>query len=233
MVRRRLIVGGGAAAIATTMAALAGRGILPAAASTVDAESTTADHARRLLGLVNVDQGLVNPAGLQSRFEQGCAAYAASPAPRDTEPTVATDLETWTRQRMVDLCGTDALTDAVTVPQTRTLLAFGVLACSQHQVGEPAPVSQGMPVPAVLEALEPDFFPVLLSQIEVKSNSSPDFANALQAGSAQLDQLVDGLADTESASTQARRLTNMQVAALIIIVVVNVALFCTDGWDDV
>jgi hypothetical protein len=48
-----------------------------------------------------------------------------------------------------------------------------------------------------------------------------------------LDQLVDGLADTESASTQARRLTNMQVAALIIIVVVNVALFCTDGWDDV
>jgi len=90
-----------------------------------------------------------------------------------------------------------------------------------------------MPVPAVLEALEPDFLPVLLGQIEVESISSPGFANALQDGSAQLDQLVDGLEDTESASTQARRLTNMQVAALIIIVVVNIALFCTDGWDDV
>lgn len=234
MDRRKLIVGGSAAAVAATLAVMAGKGIPLAAASTIDAEPTsTADHARRVLNLVDVDLGLVNPAGLQNQLEQGCAAYLASPAPRDTEPTVATDMEAWTAQRMVDLCGSDSFEAVTEIPQTRTLLAFGLLACSQHQEGEPPQTYRGMPVPAVLEALEADFFPVLLDQIGVKSNGSPSFANALQASSAELDRVVATLAEIQSASMQARSLSRTQVAALIFVVVANLALFCTDGWGDV
>jgi hypothetical protein len=234
MDRRKLIVGGSAAAVAAALAAMAGKGIPLAAASTIDVgPRSTADHARRVLGLVDVDRGLVNPAGLQSQFEQGCAAYLASPAPRDTEPTGANDMEAWTAQRMVDLCGTDAFEAATEIPQTRTLLAFGLLACSQRQEGEPPAIARGMPVPAVLEALEADFFPVLLDQIDAKSNGSPSFANALQASAGELDRLVATLTEIEPASMQARSLSRTQIAALIIIVVGNLALYCTDGWGDV
>jgi hypothetical protein len=232
MDRRRLIVGGSAAVAAAGLAALVGKGA-PAAASTVDAEATsTLDHARRILDLVDVDLGLVDPAGLQSQFEQGCAAYAASPAPRDEDPTVAT-MEAWIEQRMVDLCGTDSIEAATEIPQTRTLLAFGLLACSQHQVGESPQIFQGMPVPGVLEALEPDFLPALLDQIGVKSNGSPSFANALQASSVELDRFVATLPEAEPATMRARSVTRIQIAALIIIVVGNLALLCTNGWDDV
>jgi hypothetical protein len=232
MDRRRLIVGGSAAVAAAGLAALVGKGA-PAAASTVDAEATsTLDHARRILDLVDVDLGLVDPAGLQSQFEQGCAAYAASPAPRDEDPTVAT-MEAWIEQRMVDLCGTDAVENATGIPPTRTLLAFGLLACSQHQDGEPPQIFQGMPVPGVLEALEPDFLPVLLDQIDVKSNGSPSFATAIQASLVELDRFVATLPEAEPATMRARSLTRIQIAALIIIVVGNLALLCTNGWDDV
>jgi hypothetical protein len=43
---------------------------------------------------------------------------------------------------------------------------------------------------AVLASLEPDFFPVLLDQIGAKRDSTPPFARALRASSAELDQLV-------------------------------------------
>jgi hypothetical protein len=185
MDRRKVIVGGGAAALATTLAAA---GLRSAQASTIGAGPTpTADHARRVLGLVNVDLGVVNPTGLENQLAQSLAAYRAS-APRDPN---ANDLEAWTRQRMVNLCGTDSFQDAVTkIPQTRTLLAFSLVAYSQHQDIQPPKIARSMPVPATLARLEPDFLPELLSQINVKSKGSATFTTGLQTGTAELDRLV-------------------------------------------
>jgi hypothetical protein len=188
MDRRKLIVGGGAAAVAATLAAVAGRGI-PAGASTTDtAPTSTADHARRVLDLVDVELGLVNPNGLRGQCAQSLAASQASFAQREDDPVVTNNLDAWLRQRMVDLCGTDSYD--VAVPQTRTLLAFSFLAYSQNQDIPPPQVDPDMPVPTVLQALEPDFLPILLDQINAKSGTSPAFANALQASSAELDQIV-------------------------------------------
>lgn len=189
MDRRKLIVGGGAAAVAATLAAVAGRGN-PAGAATGTAPTSTAQHARRVLELVDVDLGLVDPTGLHSRYAQILGASLAAFAPRDDDTVVTSDLDVWLRQRMADLCGTDSYEDAISIPPTRTLLAFSFLAYSQHQ-DIPAPqVEPGLPVPSVLQALEPDFFPVLLGQIGDKRTTSPAFADALQATSALFDQIV-------------------------------------------
>jgi hypothetical protein len=189
MDRRRLLVSGGAAAVAATIVAVVGRGT-PALGD--GAPVSTADHARLVLDQVNLDLGLVNPTGLQGQFEQSFAASQTFFAQRDPDQPITNDLDGWLRQRMLDLCGTDSYAVAVTeVPETRTLLAFSFLACSQNQDGSlPTQIDPGMPVPSVAQNLEPDFFPVLLGQINDKSNASPDFADALQASSAALDQII-------------------------------------------
>jgi hypothetical protein len=188
MDRRKLIVGGGAAAVATVLAAVAGDGT-PAAASTV--EVSTADHARSVLEQVDVDVGLVNPAGLRSHFQQTystCQATFAQPDP-DSPPT--NDLDAWIRQRTFDLCGTDSYVVAVTeAPQARTLVAFSFLAYSQNQDISVPQIESNMPVPAMLRNLEPDFLPVLVGQINDKTNTSPEFAGALLASLAEVDQMI-------------------------------------------
>jgi hypothetical protein len=227
MDRRKVIVGGGATALAT---ALAAAGLRSAQASTTAAGPiSTTDHARQVLTMANADLGVVNPVGLQSQFQHACAAYAASPAPAPGAPAT---METWTQQRMANLCGTESFVAAATeVPETRTLLSFALLASSQHQKAALPQVNQGMSVPAVLKTLEPDFFPVLLNQTSAKSSGSPAFINALQAGSAQLDQIVTTFgAGNPTLTPQARRLTDLQIAALVIIAIVNLALLKTDGW---
>jgi hypothetical protein len=189
MDRRKLIVGGGAAALATTLASIAGTGT-PAAASTV--EVSTADHARSVLDQVNVDLGLVNPAGLRSQFQQSyttCQATFAQPDP-DSPPT--NDLDAWIRQRTLNLCGTDSYVVAVTeTPEARALVAFSFLAYSQNQDISVPQIESGMPVPAMLQNLEPDFLPVLVGQINDKSSTSPEFAGALQASLAEVDRMIE------------------------------------------
>lgn len=186
MDRRKLIVGG-SAAVATTLVAAVG-GNLPAAASIIGVGSTTTnDHVLRVLNLVDVGRGLVNPAGIQRQFEQGYADCEAA-LPRDPE---ADDLDAWIRRRMVELCGTDSYAAAVTeIPQTRTLLAFNFLVYSQNQEVALPRLDPGMRVPAVLRTLEPDFLPVLLDRINEASNARRDFADCLQATSAELDRIV-------------------------------------------
>jgi hypothetical protein len=193
MDRRSFVVGGGAAVAATLGAAAVGQ--LPAAAAAVRADAapmSTGAHARLVLGLVDSDQGLVDPGGMQSRFAQNAAAYQSSMATQDPDgPSTATGLDAWAQQRMVNLCGTDNYVSAVTeVSQTRTLLAFGLLTCSQAQDVPMPQVTPGMPVPAGLDTLEPDFFPVLLNQIADKTNSSPSFANAMRTSMGAMDQMV-------------------------------------------
>jgi hypothetical protein len=184
MDRRSLVVAGGVAAIA----AVAGGTILPTAASALGAEPTsTADHARRVLELVNVDLGLVNPIGVRGKLVESLATYRAS-APRDPN---ANDLHAWVRQRIADLTGTDSFKAAVTeLPQTRTLLAFGFLSFTQHQDRRIPRITRSMPVPTVLAKLELDFFPELLSQINAKIGKSAPFANDLAASSSELDQFI-------------------------------------------
>lgn len=182
MNRRSLIVAGGAAALAATTTGPA----LPAAASTTGAGTATAAHARRVLGLVNADLGLANPIGLNRLLEASLADYVAS-APRDP---AAADLNAWLRRRLVSLAGTDSFLDAATkIPQTRELLAFGLLSYSQRQDGRQPKIARGMPVPAVLANLEPDFLPELLRQVEAKTRTSPPFVSGLQSGTDHLTQL--------------------------------------------
>jgi hypothetical protein len=91
----------------------------------------------------------------------------------------------------VDLTGTDSSGAALLkAPQTRALLSFGFLAYSQYQDLRPPKIARSMPVPPVLATLEPDFFPELLGQIEVKTKGSPAFANQLKASSSELDRFV-------------------------------------------
>ena len=188
MDRRKFVVGGGVAAVATTLTAVTGAGLPAAAASILGAgPMTVTEHARRVLDSVNVDLGLVNPAGMQRQFEQAYAEFVAS-APRDPD---ANDLDAWIRRRMIELCGTDSYLAAVTeIPQTRALLAFSFLANSQHQDIVLPPVTRCMRVPAVLRMLEPDFLPELLDQINERSRTSLRFALALQAASAELDRII-------------------------------------------
>lgn len=188
MDRRKFVVGGGVAAVATTLTAVTGAGLPAAAASILRAGTmTVADHARRVLDSVNVDLGLVNPAGMQRQFEQAYAEFVAS-APRDPD---ANDLDAWIRRRMIELCGTDSYLAAVTeIPQTRALLAFSFLGNSQHQDTVLPPVTRSMRVPAVLRMLEPDFLPELLDQINERSRTSLQFARALQGASAELDRII-------------------------------------------
>jgi hypothetical protein len=186
MDRRKLLVGGGAAALATALVTVTGRGT-PAAAS----PTSTADHARLVLNQVDVDLGLVPTPGFPTLYGQNYAAYQASFAQGDQDPVVTNDLDGWVRGRMLDLCGTDSYAAAVTeVPQTRTLLAFSFLAYSQDQGTALPAADPTMPVPTVLQTLEPDFLPVLVGQIDDKRGASPAFADALRAGSAELDRIV-------------------------------------------
>jgi hypothetical protein len=187
MDRRKLLVGGGAAALAAGLVAVTGR----AATASTTAAPSTADHARLVLDQVNVDLGLVPTPGFQGQFAQNYTALQGSFATGDQDPVVTNDLDVWVRQRMLDLCGTDSYAAAVTeVPQTRTLLAFSFLAYSQDQGTALPQADPTMPVPTMLQTLEPDFLPVLLGQINDKSASSPAFADALQASSAELDRIV-------------------------------------------
>jgi hypothetical protein len=55
---------------------------------------------------------------------------------------------------------------------------------------QPPTLTRSTPVPTVLASLEPDFFPVLLAQIEAKRSSTPAFARLMQAGSTEFDQSV-------------------------------------------
>ena len=186
MDRRKFVVGGGAAAIATTLTAVTGAGI-PAAASTAGTTpGSTADHVRRVLDEVDVELGLVDPAGLQRQFERSYAEFLASD-PRDPN---ANDLDAWMRRRMLELCGTDSYALAVTeIPQSRLILAFSFLAYSQSQHTPMPALSRGMRVPVVLRVLEPDFLPVLLEQLNERCRTSRAFASALLATSAELDRI--------------------------------------------
>jgi hypothetical protein len=187
MDRRKLIVGGGAAALATTLASVAGRGT-PASAT----EVSTADHARSVLDQVDVSRGLVDPEGLRSQFQQSYATCQASFAQPDPDSPPANDLDAWIRQRTFSLCGTDSYVAAVTeAPEARTLVAFSFLAYSQNQNISMPQIEPGMPVPAMLQNLEPDFLPVLVGQINDKSNASPEFASALQASLAEVDSIIE------------------------------------------
>jgi hypothetical protein len=188
MDRRKLIVGGGAAALGAMLVSVSGRGT-PAAASA--APVSTAAHAQSVLDLVDVDLGLVNPAGLRSQFQESYATCQATFAKPDVEISVLDDLDAWIRERTFDLCGTDSYEVAVTeAPAARTLVAFSFLAYSQNQDVAIPQIESGMPVPAMLKNLEPDFLPVLVGQINDKSNASPAFAGALQASLDEVDQMI-------------------------------------------
>jgi hypothetical protein len=182
MDRRKLIVGGGAAAVATTLSAA-----LPAQAASNLWPASTADHVRRVLDEVNIDRGLVDPDGLRRQLERGYAELVEAP-PRDP---YANDLETWVRQRIVEVCRTDIFAPAVTeIPQSRALLAFSYLAYSQNQDTLLPRLDPGMRVPAVLQRLEPDFLPVLVDQVTERAGQSRAFAYALQATSDELDRFL-------------------------------------------
>jgi hypothetical protein len=201
MDRRKFVVGGGAAAVATTLTAVTGA--IPAVAASIAGAGPMSvdDHARRVLDRVNVDLGLVDPAGLQRQFERAYAGYLAS-APRDP---AANDLDAWIRRRMLELCGTDSYAAAVTeVPQTRALLAFSFLAYSQHQDTALPLLTRSMRVPTVLRILEPDFLPVLVDQIGERCSTSREFAVALQSTSAELDRII---AETLRDSSESLRQT--------------------------
>lgn len=180
MDRRSLVVG------AAALAAVAGTRISAAQASTIDTETlSTIAHARQVLERLNPDLGLVNPEGAKLQLLESFAAYDAS-APRDP---AANDLEAWTRQRFTNLTGTDSLETALDNLQSRSLLAFGFALHTQLQNGTLPAIARSEPVPAGLERLEPDFFPELLRQIGIRARSTPAFADLLQAGAAELDQV--------------------------------------------
>jgi hypothetical protein len=182
MDRRKLIVGGGAAAVATTLSAVTG---LPAQAAFTPA--STADHVRRVLAEVNIDRGLVNPDGLRRMLERGYAEVVAAP-PWDPS---ANNLAAWVRQRLVEVCRTETFAPAVTeIAESRALLAFSYLAYSQNQEIALPRLDPGIRVPAVLQRLEPDFFPVLVDQVTAKAGQSREFAYALQATSDELDRFL-------------------------------------------
>jgi hypothetical protein len=187
MDRRSLIVGGGAAAVAAGLAGVGNVRTQPAAAAGIGAEPTsTADHARRFVESFDVNLGLVNPDAAQGNLKESITVYQAS-APRDPN---AEDLHAWSKRRLADLSGTDTFETVLHVPQSQTLLAFGFLLYTQHQEVPLPTVTQRMSVPFTLARLEPDFFPEALNQIEIKSSGSQAFANQLQAGAGELDQLV-------------------------------------------
>lgn len=178
-------MGGGVAAAA----ALAGASAGPAAADATPA--STVAHAQSLLTLVDPGLGLVNAAGLQSRFAESFTAYTATLPTQTRDPVPTSGLDSWSQTRMVDLCETDSPTAAITkIPQTRTLLSFSFLACSQGQDIPMPQIAYGMEVPTALQTLEPDFFPVLLDQIADKKTSNPGFAKAMLNSSAAMDQYV-------------------------------------------
>jgi hypothetical protein len=191
MDRRKLILGSGAAAVATTLGAVTGA-TAPAQAAPARTRfriTSTADHARLVLEEVKVDLGLVNPDGVARRYDECYVALTKYPFPaREPDPA---GLEAWIRRRMMDLAGTDSYAEAGTkIPETRTLLAFSLLAYSQNQDKGLPEVDPGMPVPPVFEKLEPDFLPVLLRLVKEKRESSREFAAALDATSALLDRIV-------------------------------------------
>ncbi len=182
MDRRTLVVGGGVAALAAVATGTA------AAAASPARRLTTSEHARRVLGTVNVDLGLADIEGARRRLAEGIAAYQAS-APRDPN---ARDLYAWAERRVADLTGRrDAFGDVMLqIPQTRALLAFALLFTTQHLGRKPLPISQSMPVPTVLARLETDFLPELAGLIEAEGKSRREFAELIDAAAAELDRFV-------------------------------------------
>ncbi|WP_433788701.1 hypothetical protein [Actinoplanes sp. CA-252034] len=211
MNRRGLIVGGGAAALAAT--------IMPAAASAAT-DPATAQHARRVLNLVNADLGAVDPEGATRLLEASLADYAES-APRDPD---ADDLLAWVQRRIAHLTGTDSIEAAVKRnPETRTLLAFGYLSYTQRQDRPQPRIARSMPVPAVLANLEPDFLPELLRQVQSRARTSAAFATALGTGSDHMTQLIvagDGPGGTGPGHPTDEDILNWVVLLIVVAVVV-------------
>ncbi len=217
--RRKLIVGGGAAALATTLAAVAG-GNPAAAMSPAALQRITVRHARQALDLVDPDRGLVRPAGFQELFQRGYVTYRES-EPRDPR---ADDLEAWVRQRMMNLCRTDSFYDAGTkISQTRTLLGFSILAYSQHQDTRLPDITSSMPVDDVLRRLEPDFLPVLVQQIDEASARSRAFADAVTAGTSEMDRIIaehlrewsgDGISARATAQMSDRDMVSLSIGII-------------------
>jgi hypothetical protein len=220
MDRRSLVVGGGAAALAAGLASVGNVRTQAAAAAGIGAEpASTADHARRFLASFNVELGLVNPDAAQGNLKESIAAYQAS-APRDPD---AEDLHAWAKHRLADLTGTGTFETVLRIPQSQTVLSFGFLLYTQHQEVRLPMITQRMSVPATLANLEPDFFPELLNQIEIKRASSRDFASQLQAGAGELDRLVAAVSKGPAAS--ARQDRGLEGATLAILIFCAVGIY--------
>lgn len=208
MDRRSLIVGGGAAALA-----VAAGGIIQPAAASADGTTATTNHARRVLELVNVDRGLVDPDGARRHLAESLATYTAS-APRDPD---ADDLNAWVRRRIASLTGTDSVEAAVyKIPETRELLAFGFLSYTQRQDRPQPKITRSMPVPAVLTNLEPDFLPELLRQVRGKAKASVPFASELRTSSDHLTNFITA----EDTGTGPGHPTNEDIANWVVVLIV-------------
>jgi hypothetical protein len=80
-----------------------------------------------------------------------------------------------------------------------------------------------MSVPITLAKLEPDFFPELLNQIEIKSASSQVFVNQLQAGATELDRLVAEV--SKGSATSAMQDHGLEGATLAILIFCAVGIY--------
>jgi hypothetical protein len=193
--RRSLVVGGGAAALAAVVG-----GLPPAAALAGQRLSGTGEHARRVLGAVETERGLVDLETAFSRLTECVKSYQNSP-PRDPN---ADDLHAWTQQRVTELTGKKEpfAEYLLEVPQTRSLLGFAFVSFAQHKDTRLPVMAHSMPVPAVLVKLEPDFFPELVNQIEIEGRRDQKFADLIQAGMAELDRFIPPV---DEPSTSLRR----------------------------
>lgn len=203
MDRRTLVLGGGVAALA-----LAAGPIGPATAAT----DATADHVRRVVGLLDVGRGLGDLDAARARVAQ-CLADLHASAPRDPR---ADDLYAWLQRRVTDLTGrTDPFENvAGTQEPTRTMIAFAFAAQTQLPAGQRPVLTAGMRTPATLRRLEPDFFPELAAQLEQMSARSPAFAALLAAGAAALDRLVADLTASDGGPAELPR--NQSLAEVIL-----------------
>lgn len=100
----------------------------------------------------------------------------------------------WCLERIRRLTGLTSFTAAARNPDVRTLMAFGYLGVSERPASRPVEVDPSMPLPPVLEALEPDFFEVLLKDVNGHQKVSPSFRARMTAAKRDVTDAASRLA---------------------------------------
>ena len=112
------------------------------------------------------------------------------------------ELRHWCREQIKNISGQSNIRDAIQHAGVRTLLAFAYLAVPCAPAVK-LPSGSSTKTPDVLKALEPDFLPALLNELQTTARNVPTFKERLEKAERHVLSLADALSANDELASQA------------------------------